>query len=129
LKLKDDGTKEKRYVVSTKPISWSYISRLGKRRWIIEGFFKTVKHRFGQSKLLGVYRFLVLSMIAYVLAHWAYLWSGRPTWPDWGKAGQLAADTLFPQVVLGNLLLELKRTRNLARQNGLELVVTGWQYG
>lgn len=131
---RDDGSLEKRYVVSTKPFSWSYISRLGKRRWIIEGFFKTVKHRFGlhrfgQSKLLGVYRFLVLSMIAYVLAHWAYLWSGRPTLPDWGKAGQLAADTLFPQVVLGNLLLELKRTRSLARQNGLELVVTGWQYG
>ncbi|MCU0537700.1 MAG: transposase [Hydrococcus sp. Prado102] len=95
---RDDGSLEKRYVVSTKPFSWSYISRLGKRRWIIEGFFKTVKHRFGlhrfgQSKLLGVYRFLVLSMIAYVLAHWAYLWSGRPTLPDWGKAGQLAADT------------------------------------
>ena len=96
---------------------------------MIEGFFKTVKHRFGQSKLLGVYRFLVISMIAHVLAPWAYLWSGREILPDWGLASQLAADTLFPQLVLGNLLLELKRTRNLARQNSLDLVVTGWQYG
>lgn len=75
-----------------------------------------------------MYRFLVISMIAYVLAHWAYLWSSRSIPPDWGKASQLAAEALFPQVVLGNLLLELQRTRSLARQNGLDLVVTGWQY-
>jgi hypothetical protein len=131
---RDDGTRQKRYLVSTKPFSWGYISRLGKRRWMIEGFFKTVKHRFGlhrfgQSKLLGVYRFLVLSMIAYLLAHWAYLWSGRPILPDWGEASQLAEYALFPQLVLSNLLLHLKRTKNLARQHGLDLVVTGWQYG
>ena len=43
---KDDGTREKRFVVSTKPLSAIYITLLGKRRWSIEGFFKTVKHRF-----------------------------------------------------------------------------------
>ncbi len=37
------------------------------------GWFKTAKHRFGlhrfgQATLLGVYRWLVLSLIAYVLA-------------------------------------------------------------
>jgi hypothetical protein len=42
------------------------------------GWFKTAKHRFGlhrfgQGTLLGVYRWLVLSLIAYLLAHWAYL--------------------------------------------------------
>lgn len=131
---RDDGSLEKRYVASTKHFSWGYISRLGKRRWMIEGFFKTIKHRFGlhrfgQSKLLGVYRFLVLVMIAYLLAHWAYLWSNHEILPDWGKASQLAADTLFPQLVLSNVLLQLKRTRHLARQNGLDFMVTGWQYG
>lgn len=131
---KDDGSKEKRYVVSTQPISWGYISRLGKRRWLIEGFFKTAKHRFGlhrfgQSTILGVYRFLVVSMIAYLLAHWAYLWSSLSLLPDWGKVSRLAAEALFPQLILSNLLLELKRTRNLARQNGFDLVIEGWQYG
>ncbi|MBA3924178.1 MAG: hypothetical protein H0X31_21755 [Nostocaceae cyanobacterium] len=42
------------------------------------GWFKTAKHRFGlhrfgQGTLLGVYRWFVLSLISYVLAHWAYL--------------------------------------------------------
>jgi len=40
----------------------------------IEGFFKTSKHRFGlhrfgQGTLLAVYRWLVLSLIAFTLAH------------------------------------------------------------
>jgi hypothetical protein len=39
----------------------------------IEGFFKTVKHcfslhRFGQKTLLGVYRWLILSLVSYLLA-------------------------------------------------------------
>ncbi|MBR8832414.1 MAG: transposase [Chlorogloea purpurea SAG 13.99] len=97
---RDNGTRQKRYVVSTKPYSWSYISRLGKQRWAIEAFFKTVKHRFslhcfGQKTLLGVYRFLVLSMIAYILAHWAALWSNRSSKPDWGQAALLAAENYF----------------------------------
>jgi hypothetical protein len=39
-----------------------------KRQSIVQGL-----HRFGQGTLLGVYRWLVLSLIAYLLAHWAYL--------------------------------------------------------
>ncbi|MEG4941582.1 transposase [Microcoleus sp. F4-D5] len=44
---RDDGSLEKCFVISTKPRSAVYITRLGRRRWQIEGFFKTVKHRFG----------------------------------------------------------------------------------
>lgn len=44
---RDDGSLEKRFVISTKPLSAVYITRLGRRRWQIEGFFKTVKHRLG----------------------------------------------------------------------------------
>lgn len=75
--LKRDGKLEKRFVLSTKPLKASTITWWGRRRWQIEGWFKTAKHRFGlhrfgQGTLLGVYRWLVLSLIAYILAHWAY---------------------------------------------------------
>jgi hypothetical protein len=42
-----DGKYEKRFVISTKALKASTISWWGKRRWQIEGWFKTVKHRFG----------------------------------------------------------------------------------
>ena len=44
---KDDGTREQRFVVSTKPLSGVYITLDGRRRWQIEGFFKRALHRFG----------------------------------------------------------------------------------
>jgi hypothetical protein len=44
---RDDGKYEKRFVLSTKALKASTISWWGKRRWQIEGWFKTAKHRFG----------------------------------------------------------------------------------
>ncbi len=70
---RDNGKLEKRFVLSTKPLKASTINWWGKRRWQIEGWFKTAKHRFGlhrfgQGTLLGVYRWLLLSLISYILA-------------------------------------------------------------
>ena len=67
---RSQGKRELRFVVSTHPYSGVYLVRLGRKRWAIEGFFKTIKHRFGfhrfgQSTLLGVYRWLICSLIAY----------------------------------------------------------------
>jgi len=64
-----EGKRELRFVVSTYPYSGAYLVRLGHKRWAIEGFFKTAKHQFGlhcfgQSTKLGVYRWLVLSLLA-----------------------------------------------------------------
>ncbi len=44
---RDKGRLEKRLVLSTRPLKASTIKWWGKRRWQIEGWFKTVKHRFG----------------------------------------------------------------------------------
>jgi hypothetical protein len=90
----------------------------------LEGWFKTAKHRFGlhrfgQGTLLGVYRWLVLSLIAYILAHWAYLSSGTTDLPDWGQAAQLALEALLPQLLLFLFLLELERMRPLALSYGI----------
>ncbi|WP_228015871.1 transposase [Leptolyngbya ectocarpi] len=69
-----DNKRELRFVASTHPYSGVYLIRLGRKRWAIEGFFKTAKHQFGlhcfgQSTKIGVYRWLILSLIAYLLAH------------------------------------------------------------
>jgi hypothetical protein len=61
----------------------------------IEGYFKTAKHsfglhRFGQATLLGVYRWLVFSLISFVLAHWAYLSTNPQDLPNWGQVAQTA---------------------------------------
>lgn len=126
---RDDGKREKRFVLSTKVLKGSTITWWGKRRWQIEGWFKTAKHRFGlhrfgQGTELGVYRWLVLSLIAYLLAHWAYLSTSSSTLPDWGEAAQMALEALLPQLVLLLLLLEIQRLYPLARTHGIDLKVT-----
>ena len=68
-----NGKLEKRFVLSTRPLKASTIKWWGKRRCQIEGWFKTAKHRFGlhrfgQGTLLGVYRWLILSKIAYFIS-------------------------------------------------------------
>ena len=125
----ENGKKEKRFVISTKPLSAVYITMLGRRRWNIEGFFKVAKHRFGlhrfgQGTLKGVYRWIILSMIAYLLAHYACLWSGSTTLPDWGEVSRLAKETLFPSLVLLLLLIEIKEKTWIARQQGLDIRIT-----
>jgi len=84
---------------------------------------------FGQGTLLGVYRWLLLSLLAYLLAHWAYLSTGLNTLPSWGEVARLALDMYFPQLVVMLLVIDIKRTHSLARRQGLEITVSGWPYG
>jgi hypothetical protein len=56
-----DGIRVKQYVMSTRQLRASTLVWWGKRRWQIEGWYKTAKHRFslhrfGQGTLLGVHR-------------------------------------------------------------------------
>lgn len=124
--LKRDGNLEKRFVLSTRPLKASTITWWGKRRWQIEGWFKTAKHRFGlhrfgQGTLLGVYRWLVLSLIAYILAHWAYLSINYTALPDWGEAAQTALEFIFPQILVSLLLLHIEQLIPLARSHGFDI--------
>jgi hypothetical protein len=126
---RDHGKREQRFVISTKPMKGTTIARWGKRRWQIEGWFKTAKHRFGlhrfgQGTQKGIYRWLVLSLIAYLLAHWAYLSAGEDALPDWGQSAQLALETFFPQLVLLLLLMQIERLQPLARAHGFDINVT-----
>ena len=79
----------------------------------IEGFFKTVKHcfslhRFGQKTLLGVYRWLILSFVSYLLSYWVYLHLGDYDNLDWFSSAQNALILLLPHVLLLSLLTQLE---------------------
>ena len=122
-----DGKRELRFVASSHPYSRAYLVHLGRRRWAIKGFFKTIKHRFGfhrfgQSTRLGVYRWLILSLIAYLLAHWIDQ-GALPPILDWQKAAQLALKTLLPIVVWKQLLVRIRTQADIAAQYGFEIVL------
>jgi hypothetical protein len=123
---RDNGKRELRYVLSTKPLKGSTMTRWGKRRWQIEGWFKTAKHRFGlhrfgQGTLVGVYRWLVLSMIAYLLAHWAYLTTLVSALPVWTQAARLALELWLPHLLVISLIVDVQRLRPRLHQFGLDL--------
>jgi len=129
------GKRELRFVVSTHPYSGVYLVRLGRRRWAIEGFFKTIKHRFGlhrfgQSTKLGVYRWLILSLLAYLLAHWIDRWFLPPIL-DWKIASDLALSVLFASVLWCQLLKLIQSRTNIAAQYGFEITLKSlpdWAY-
>lgn len=122
-----NGKRELRFVVSTYPYSGVYLVRLGRKRWAIESFFKTIKHRFGlhrfgQSTKQGVYRWLVLSLIAYLLAHWMYQSAKLPQL-DWKVASDLALSVLFASVLWFQLLHQMQKMVELAAQFGFEITL------
>ncbi len=124
---RSQGKRELRFVVSTHPYAGVYLVRLGRKRWAIEGFFKTIKHRFGlhrfgQSTKLGVYRWLILSLIAYLLVHWIDQWSLPPIL-DWKAACDLALEVLFPSIVWFQLLKSIQSRAKIATQRGFEVVL------
>jgi hypothetical protein len=128
--LKRDGGREKRFVLCTKALSPAHITRWGKRRWRIEGFFKTAKgrfslDRFGQGTRLGVYRYLVLSMIAYLLAHWGHLSQGREGLPQWSTAARTILEEMLPKTVIEGLLAEIEQRSAMLRSHGIEVSVNG----
>jgi len=130
-----EGKRELRFVVSTYPYSGAYLVRLGRKRWAIEGFFKTAKHQFGlhcfgQGTKLGVYRWLILSLIAYLLAHWIDQWSWPPVL-DWKATSRLALETLLPSIVWFQLLRQIRISADIAAQHGFEIVLKSlpdWAY-
>ncbi|BDG20970.1 hypothetical protein TthSNM17_24480 (plasmid) [Thermus thermophilus] len=59
--------------------------------------------QFGQRSPLGVHRFLVLSLLAYLLAHWVGVGGeGR-----WWEVRERAARVLLPDLVVQVLIREL----------------------
>jgi hypothetical protein len=128
--LQRNGKLEQRFVISTRVLKGSTITWWGRRRWAIEGFFKTAKYQFGlasfgQQTLLGVYRWLILSLISFVLTHWVYLSSSCANLPEWKEATLLTLELLMPKTAVSLLLIEIESKRELLASQGLavELVL------
>jgi Transposase DDE domain len=126
--LKRDGKRDRRFVLSTKAMHPRHIVRWGKRRWRIEGFFKTAKgrfslDRFGQGRKLGVYRYLILSLVAYLLAHWGHLGRGREGLPRWAEAARALLEEVLAETVIEGLLIEIEERGALLRSHGIEVRV------
>jgi len=106
--------------------------RLGRSRWRIESFFKTIKYTFGfincaQGTRLGILRYLLLALLAFVLA-----FVTQPPPPpgeamNWGKAAQQAVLTFLPTVSILVLLAELERRRALLEQLGMSVGIRRFQ--
>jgi hypothetical protein len=130
-----EGKRKLRFVISTHPDSRVYLVRLGRKRWAIEGFFKTIKHRFGlhclgQSTKLGVYCWLILSLVAYLLVHWIDPWS-LPPLLDWKAASELALEILFPSIVWFQFLRYVRTRTKIVAQHGFKMVLKpmpNWAY-
>lgn len=106
---------EQRFVMSNLDLGGKYLARVGKRRWRIEAFFKTVKGRFGlerfaQHSKQGVLRWWCLSGMAFLLCHLQDLdlpAKVTGTWPDWGELARTVRFSFVPEVRRQALQLEL----------------------
>ncbi|KAB8314416.1 hypothetical protein SD81_005730 [Tolypothrix campylonemoides VB511288] len=71
-----------------------------------------------------MYRWLILSLTAYLITHWTYLQTQLPLPPDWGEAAQTALESIFPQFALSLLLLDIERLIPLARSSGFDIHIS-----
>lgn len=78
----------------------------------------------GQATLLGMYRWLILSLITDLIAHWTYLSTQLSHLPDWGEAAPPALEYFFPQILVSVLLLDIERLIPLARSHGFDIKIS-----
>lgn len=105
------GRWEWRYGVATFPATSRTLLLWGRRRFTIEHFFRAMKSefslgQFGQRSPLGVHRFLALSLLAYLLAHWVRV-EREDEGLTWREAAGWAARLLLPELVVQGVLREL----------------------
>ncbi len=100
------------------------------------GFFKTITPSLWAALLWTihahgrVYRWLILSLIAYLLAHWIDQWSLPPVL-DWKAASHLAKSVLFPSILWFQLLRLIRTRADIAAQYGFEIALRplpDWAY-
>ena len=78
--------------------------------------------QFGQRTALGAMRFLLLALLAFVLAYWTTLETSGSDLRiilDWGRAARLARDDLVPEVIARDALRELRRVKPILESRGV----------
>lgn len=66
----------------------------------------------------------MLSLIAYILAHWAYLSTQVTNLPDWGEAAPPALEYILPHLLVFLFLLDFERIRPLALSHGIDIYIS-----
>ena len=69
-------------------------------------------------------RLLILSLTAYLIAHWTYLHIQFPLPPNWGQAAQTALESIFPQLAVSHMLLNIERLLPLVRSCGFDIHIS-----
>ncbi len=67
----------------------------------------------------------LLSLIAYLLAHWGHLSREPGRLPRWGAAARTILEEVLPQAVIEGLLTEIEKRSALLRSHGIEVQVNG----
>jgi hypothetical protein len=98
----------------------------GKQRWAIEGWVKTVKHRFSldrfwQKTAQGVHRSLILSLLAFILSFLGYLSGDTTKSLDWGRAARQILPLFFPHLLVQIFLQEIERFQPLLQRQGIDI--------
>ena len=123
-----DGSREQRFVISTRPMAGSKLVREGRHRWRIESFFKTIKYTFAlqrgsQGTRLGMVRFLLLSLLAFVLTFATHFRAGLSPRVAWTRVVRDAVVQLLSGTLVLALLAELERRRALLEGLGMSVVI------
>ncbi|MCX7594252.1 MAG: hypothetical protein N2235_10900 [Fischerella sp.] len=71
-----------------------------------------------------MYRWLILSLTAYPIAHWTHLYIQPTSPPNWGQAAQTALESIFPKIVVYLILLDIERFDRLARSCGFDIHIS-----
>ncbi len=72
---------------------------------------------------------VILSITAYLLAHWTYLARCFPNSLDWGQAADIAFSLFITHLVLSLLLLDIDRRRQLALSHGIDIQISRCKIG
>lgn len=71
-----------------------------------------------------MYRWLILSLVAFILAHWGYLSLEAQALPDWAEAAATVLEVALADVLVALLLADIERKRPLLQQQGIEVQIT-----
>lgn len=120
--VKREEAKKRYYLLSTFKAGGAYLARRYRRRWLIESFFKSVKHDFGLKEarlrtVTGIRLWLFLSCLAYSLAMVEQILKRTGTLLEAAYAVLMS----LAEVVVVHLMIELEVFNNV-HQHRLKLV-------
>ena len=70
-----------------------------------------------------MYCWILLSLIAFILAVWSYWVNTTSNEVNWTIAARSTLEILFPLILLNILLLDIEGLRSIAKQQGIDIQI------